>query len=143
MMKRIFPMYNRIHSAESRWRQCTFMDGSQHTIRSYKNSGFCSGMVVVWIKKSIATNGRGVRESDMPSRHFMGIVQSAYAKKTLFDSKNQDYGLWFWPDLSITEPKPYYSSVYYWKWFFQCRKHCQLGIKRARTLHIVVLQREG
>ena len=92
MMKLIFPMYNSIHSADSRWRQSTFTDGSQHTIRSYKNTGFCSGMVVVWIKKSIASSGRGVRESDMPSRHFMGIVQSAYAKKTLFDSKNQDYG---------------------------------------------------
>lgn len=92
--KHIFAMHNN-YSPESRWKKSPLRKGYRTMVASYKDeyAGYCSGMVVIWIKKSIATNGKGVRQaSDLGDMHLMGVVQSAYARKTLFESKELDYG---------------------------------------------------
>ena len=92
MITKIFSLENN-HSTEARWGQWIYFDCWERTIADFSKAGYCSGMVVVWIKKSIATNGRGIRKAtDLGSLHLMGIVQSAYVKKTLFYSKALDYG---------------------------------------------------
>ena len=93
--KQIFEIHND-YSPESRWKKSRLnKDYYRPMVASYKDeyAGYCSGMVVTWIKKSIATNGKGVRQaSDLGGIHLMGIVQSAYVRKTLFESKELDYG---------------------------------------------------
>ncbi|MCW7556081.1 hypothetical protein NX722_26320 [Endozoicomonas gorgoniicola] len=92
LINRIFSMDN-VYSTEARWKQSTSSDGDQQVTASFSRVGCCSSMVAVWIKKSIATDGRGLSSAtELGTVHLMGVVQSAYVNKTLFNSKKQDYG---------------------------------------------------
>ena len=45
------------------------------------DSGICMGMVLVWMKKSIATKGKGIHNVEqLGSPHLMAIVHGAYRK---------------------------------------------------------------
>ncbi|MCW7554064.1 hypothetical protein NX722_15855 [Endozoicomonas gorgoniicola] len=48
------------------------------------DAGICMGMVLVWMKKSIATKGEGIHNFDQPDLlHLMAIVHGAYRKTVI------------------------------------------------------------
>ena len=80
MVTKIFTIVNE-HSAFIRWRRERV--GSDTRIVSYSDhGGLCAGMTATWLKKSIATGGRGIRNlAELGSLHLMAIVHGAFARK--------------------------------------------------------------
>ena len=81
MKTKIFSIEND-HSANVRWYKVTdgnsvSVDADWHDI----DYGICMGMVLVWLKKSIATKGKGIQSVDqLGSPHLMAIVHGAYRR---------------------------------------------------------------
>ena len=69
------------YSIFTRWRKVTIDDKICVVPKSSPGGGVCSGMTVTWLKKSLSTNGRGIKSFDeLGSPHLMAIVQGAFAE---------------------------------------------------------------
>ncbi|UYM14563.1 hypothetical protein [Endozoicomonas euniceicola] len=58
----------------------------------FEKAGICSGLVVAWIKKSLASKGKGVLSADELDTMSASIIQATYNWKHLFPSKSMGYG---------------------------------------------------
>ncbi|MET4708334.1 hypothetical protein [Endozoicomonas lisbonensis] len=54
------------------------------------NFGICAGMVVTWIKKCIASNGKGVQSADELDMKAISIIQGAYMMFTPHSDETQN-----------------------------------------------------
>ncbi|UYM17523.1 hypothetical protein [Endozoicomonas euniceicola] len=74
-----------IHSTSVTWRRTKIGENTRMiAISKLSNVGICTGMVLTWLKKSIASRGRGIlRETELGSQHWMAIIQGAYGKRTI------------------------------------------------------------
>lgn len=82
-MKLVFKTRNN-HSVFSYWNK-----QSGHAV--FNKAGICTGMVVVWIKKSIASEGRGLKEFGDTDIKISSIIQASFTWKHLFPSKGLPY----------------------------------------------------
>lgn len=91
MITKIFDMTNR-QSPCVRWRKTMVGLNTRMKYRSKINLiGLCGGITAVWIKKSLASEGRGIKTAaDLGSQHLMGIVHSAFIRKM---PRPQDYNV--------------------------------------------------
>ncbi|UYM14561.1 hypothetical protein [Endozoicomonas euniceicola] len=86
MYMKVFSI-NCFYSVNSLWNKknlCPSLDKEK--------AGICSGMVVAWIKKSLASKGKGVLSADEFDTMSASIIQASYAWKHLFPSKSLGYG---------------------------------------------------
>ena len=90
MITKVFDMTN-VESPYVHWRQATLGLNVRMEYRSKMNiKGICAGMTAVWIKKSLASGGRGIKSPvELGSQHLMGIIHSAFSRNK---GKSHDYG---------------------------------------------------
>ena len=84
MINKVFTMDN-IHSTSTTWRQKTTGESTRMVAISNEDDiGICVGIVMTWLKKSIASRGRGIfSDIELGSAHLMGIIQGAFEMKTV------------------------------------------------------------
>ncbi|WP_354011059.1 hypothetical protein [Endozoicomonas lisbonensis] len=80
------------HSAFVHWRQTTTgLNTRMEYHDKTDNVGLCAGITAVWIKKSLASKGRGIKTAvELGSLHLMGIVHGAFKRKM---PRPQDYDI--------------------------------------------------
>ena len=88
MIDKVFTMKN-VHSTSVTWRRKTTGENTRMiAVFNVRNIGLCAGIAIAWLKKSIASGGRGIlRDTELGSQHWMAIVQGAYHKGTIPGSK--------------------------------------------------------
>ncbi|MCW7555841.1 hypothetical protein NX722_25080 [Endozoicomonas gorgoniicola] len=116
MITKIFDMANR-QSPLVYWLEQTIDLNTRMAYRNKMNIiGLCGGITAVWIKKSLASEGRGIKTAaELGSQHLMGIVHSAFLRKM---PRPQDYDV-------IDSVIPLLDSQNLVYWDFYCGK-CQL-----------------
>lgn len=89
MIEKIFDMTNE-HSAFVHWHQTTVGLNTRMEYQNKTNNiGLCAGITAVWIKKSLASKGKGIKTAvELGSLHLMGIVHAAFKRKM---PRPQDY----------------------------------------------------
>ncbi|MET4694645.1 hypothetical protein [Endozoicomonas lisbonensis] len=78
MVKKLFTTSFNTYSAFVKWRKET-VDGSTRFV-STEGAGICVGATITWLKKSIASEGRGIKSAaELGSVFLMTIVHTTYA----------------------------------------------------------------
>ena len=91
MVEQIFVMTNE-QSAFVRWRNTTIGCNTRmkHCCHMHEK-GLCAGITAVWLKKSLASKGRGIKRAvELGSKHLMAIVHGAYEMSLLSEGSGLD-----------------------------------------------------
>ncbi|MCW7555840.1 hypothetical protein NX722_25075 [Endozoicomonas gorgoniicola] len=109
------------NSAFVHWRQTSL---GSNTCMEYRNKadiiGYCAGITAVWINKSLASEGRGIKTADeLGSQHLMGIIHSAFSRKM---PRPQDYDI-----IDSITPLINFQNLVCWD-FYRGKYHLNPGI---------------
>ena len=85
MFRKVFTITNN-YSVNTCWKKQNLRPSFEERV------GICSGMVVFWIKRSIASKGEGVQNADEFNTASISVIQASYVWKHLFPSKSLGYG---------------------------------------------------
>ncbi|MCW7555842.1 hypothetical protein NX722_25085 [Endozoicomonas gorgoniicola] len=81
MVEQIFEITNE-QSAFVLWRKITIGCNTRMKYHCEKDDrGLCAGITAVWLKKSLASKGRGIKTAvELGSKHLMAIVHGVFAR---------------------------------------------------------------